>query len=370
MEGFFLAEYPDILKRLDDIDPVWYAKSRNYSNGAVTRLSPWISRGMISTKIVYHLMLAKGFRLDDMESLVKELCWRDYFQRVWQHKNIDQDLKQIQEPVAHHMLPNAILDAKTGIEALDKAIKELYKTGYLHNHYRMYISSVTCNIGQSHWKTPAHWMYYHLLDGDWASNACSWQWVAGSNSSKKYYANQENINRYTGSTQTDTVLDRTYEELPLLPIPSSLSDVSPFELNTNLPKTALPQIDNDLPNFVYNYYNMDPEWHAGEKGNRILLLEPTVFGRYPISENCIRFLMTLCRNIPDIQIMTGSFEELKKMAGHSPIIFKEHPLNRHYSGKEESRDWICEEVTGYFPSFFAYWKVVEKHLRKYESEIG
>ena len=35
-------------------------------------------------------------------------------------------------------------------------------------------------------------MYYHLLDGDWASNALSWQWVAGSNASKKYYANQAN----------------------------------------------------------------------------------------------------------------------------------------------------------------------------------
>ena len=113
---------------------------------------------------------------------------------------------------------------------------------------------------------------------------------------------------------------------------------------------------------------MDPEWHKGEPGNRILLLEPSIFGRYPVSENCIEFLTALCRNIPGIQIMTGSFEELKNMAGPSPFYYKEHPLNHHYSGIEESRDWICDEVSGYYPSFFAYWKVVEKHLRKHESE--
>jgi len=31
----------------------------------------------------------------------------------------------------------------------------------------------------------------HLLDGDAASNVCSWQWVAGTFSSKKYFCNQE-----------------------------------------------------------------------------------------------------------------------------------------------------------------------------------
>ena len=50
-------------------------------------------------------------------------------------------------------------------------------------------------------------MYYHLLDGDWASNALSWQWVAGSNANKKYYANQDNINKYFNSSQKQTFLD-------------------------------------------------------------------------------------------------------------------------------------------------------------------
>jgi deoxyribodipyrimidine photo-lyase len=60
----------------------------------------------------------------------------------------------------------------------------------------MYIASLACNVAQSQWRIPAKWMYYHLLDADWASNALSWQWVAGTNSNKKYFANQNNINKY------------------------------------------------------------------------------------------------------------------------------------------------------------------------------
>jgi deoxyribodipyrimidine photo-lyase len=44
------------------------------------------------------------------------------------------------------------------------------------------------------------------------------------------------------------------------------------------------------------------------------------------------------------------------------MYFKEHPLNQGYSGIEEPRDWISTEITGYFPSFFAYWKSLNKEL--------
>ena len=38
------------------------------------------------------------------------------------------------------------------------------------------------------------------------SNALSWQWVAGTNSHKKYLANQENINKYCKSNDKNTFL--------------------------------------------------------------------------------------------------------------------------------------------------------------------
>jgi deoxyribodipyrimidine photo-lyase len=120
----------------------------------------------------------------------------------------------------------------------------------------MYTAALFCNIGRAHWRQPARWMYYHLLDGDWASNACSWQWVAGANSSKTYLANQENINRYTGSKQMGTYLDCSYEALADLNPPEVLSSVSAFEGKTSLPSTSPLVLLPHLPVFVYNYYHL------------------------------------------------------------------------------------------------------------------
>jgi deoxyribodipyrimidine photo-lyase len=117
-----------------------------------------------------------------------------------------------------------------------------------------------------------------------------------------------------------------------------------------------------LPIFIYNYYNLDPLWRLEEKGNRILLLEPAFFDTYPISEKCIAFILRLAKNIPGMQVFIGSCASLCKKHQLNRIYYKEHPLHTGYSGIEDSRDWIAEEVNGYYPSFFAYWKKVEQQL--------
>ena len=99
METLFITNYPSILDKIEQIDPLKYGKTRNYVNGDVTYLSPYISRGVISTKQVLEKVLAKGYKISQIESFVKELCWRDYFQRVGQAKNLNQDIKKQQHPV-------------------------------------------------------------------------------------------------------------------------------------------------------------------------------------------------------------------------------------------------------------------------------
>lgn len=362
MNNRFVTDYSSILAGINRIDPIAYGNTRNYHDGSVTYLSPYISRGVISTKQVFENLLARGFEIQQMESLIKELCWRDYFQRIGQVRNLDEDIKFPQNPVLHHEIPSAIVNAKTGINEIDKAIQGLYDSGYMHNHCRMYTASLVCNIARSYWFTPSKWMYYHLLDGDFASNACSWQWVSGTNSSKKYLANQENINRFTGSNQTGTYLDTSYEELEILYPPNSLLATQTFSLQTPLPTIEELQINNLVPTFVYNYYNLDPCWHKDEIGNRILLLDPAFFSAYPVGQKCIDFIIDLSKNIPTIQLYIGSFKTLQSQYNVTNIYFKEHPLNTDYVGIEEPRDWITEEVSGYFPSFFSYWKKVEKQL--------
>jgi deoxyribodipyrimidine photo-lyase len=354
----FPTDYQSILQKFDQIDPIKYGKTRNYIDGAVTYLSPYISRGVISTNQVLNYILEKGYRLENMESFVKELCWRDYFQRVAQHKNVDLDIKNPQSAVSSKNFPKSVLTAQTGILAIDQSITKLYASGYMHNHERMYLASIICNIAQYYWNLPSKWMYYHLLDGDFASNSCSWQWVAGANSSKKYYANQENINTYTKINQINTFLDCDYESLVNIPIPSVLTENDILDLQTELPESNIKNIEPNWPTYIYNYYNLDPLWGADINANRILLLEPDFFSKFPVSGKCIQFVLDLSKNIKNIQIFTGSFKELESTFQPKKVVYKEHPLNKHYKGIEVSRDWICESVTEYFPSFFSYWKKI------------
>ena len=57
----------------------------------------------------------------------------------------------------------------------------------MHNHIRMYVSSLICNFSNTHFLNPSKWLYYHLLDGDVASNCLNWQWVSGASRNKKYF---------------------------------------------------------------------------------------------------------------------------------------------------------------------------------------
>ena len=114
---------------------------------------------------------------------------------------------------------------------------------------------------------------------------------------------------------------------------------------------------------VYNYYNLDPLWHEGEDVQRVLLIEPVVFERYPISQKCMDFAVRLSANIKDIKIFVGSFNELQVQLKDAEIVFKEHPLNTNYQGIQEDREWMSS-VEGYFPGFFKFWNKAKKQLVK------
>lgn len=358
----FETAYAEILARVRRVDPVAYGQSRNYINGAVTGLSPYISRGVISTRQVLESVLAAGHEPPKIEKFIQELAWRDYWQQLWiTHKaGIDEDLKSPQPLAAKKGIPASILHHQTGIEAIDKGIASFYETGYMHNHVRMYVASLACNMGRCHWKVPAQWMYYHLLDADWASNALSWQWVCGANSHKLYYANQDNINKYCHTDQRGTFLDIDYDQFTASGIPDVLNTVVQPDLIASLSPAGIPDIDPKLPTLIYNFYNLDPDWRSDMTANRILLLEPSVFTKYPVSPRSIDFCIALAKdNIPGIQVWVAEFPELRHLAP-GEIYYKEHPLNA-YAGHEDARTWMTE-VKGAFPSFFAFWKQCKKEL--------
>ncbi|MEJ6505351.1 MAG: FAD-binding domain-containing protein [Crocinitomicaceae bacterium] len=361
----FPTDWKSIYDRIQAIDPIKYASTRNFENGALTLLGPYISRGVISTKSIFEHVNSLDLEWKSTEKLVQELAWRDYWQQIWLEKQsqIESDLNFEQKEVLHSGVPAAIVEANTGIEAIDAAIDNFYKTGYLHNHMRMYIAAICCNIGKYHWSAAAKWMYANLLDGDLASNHLSWQWVAGTFSNRKYVANQENINKYFNTAQGNTFLDVPYEAFNNLEVPAELMQSHNGITEVNYPESVSLQALEEKKTLVYNYYNLDPLWYKGADVQRVLLIEPAVFERYPISQKCMDFAVALSTNIADIKIFVGSFTSLQTQLKGSEIVFKEHPLNTHYRGVQDDRDWMTS-VNGYFPGFFKFWNKVKKELVK------
>ena len=365
----FPTDIASIWNRIDTIDPIAYGQTRNYIQGDVTYLSPYISRGVISPRQVAAAVLSKGYTTQQIQRFLQELAWREYFQRVWQQLGDDifDDIRVNRTPLHSSQLPAAIANACTGIEAIDQGIETLYRTGYMHNHLRMYTASLVCNIAKDYWKLPSQWMYFHLLDGDLASNTCSWQWVAGSFSSKKYYCNQENINKYCNTDQQGTLLDHDYSVLPSMDCPDLLKESSRPSLQTVLPTTALPTIDPSLPLHIFHNYHLDPLWRADEPANRVLLLEPSHFKQHPVSEKVIDFIIALAANIEGLQIFCGEFSDIP-FAYQVPAVYtREHPAYDHIPGIKDPRDWMFPEVKRFYPSFFGFWKKATPYLKDLSS---
>lgn len=68
----------------------------------------------------------------------------------------------------------------TGYPIVDAGMRELWRTGFMHNRVRMIVASFLVKHLLIDWRIGEDWFWDTLLDADLANNAASWQWVAGS----------------------------------------------------------------------------------------------------------------------------------------------------------------------------------------------
>lgn len=188
---------------LAGIAPVRYSGTRNFLDGAVTRLSPYIRHGVITLEAVRRQALSLVTQSRQAAKLVSELAWRDYWRRlyalwgdgVWQDRE-HYKTGHVASAYASD-LPADIPQASTGLACMDGFVRELHETGYLHNHARMWVAAYVVHWRRVRWQAGARWFLTHLIDGDPASNNLSWQWVASTFAHKPYFFNRENLEKYT-----------------------------------------------------------------------------------------------------------------------------------------------------------------------------
>jgi deoxyribodipyrimidine photo-lyase len=185
------------------IVPASYAASRNFLDGAVTRLSAYLRHGVLSLAEVRDAALSAVPDPQQAVKLINELGWRDYFQRVYAAVGDgvwhDREPATTGEPPEAYAaeLPDDVAAGRTGLVCIDTFSQQLRATGYLHNHARMWLAAYLVHWRKVAWQAGARWFLQHLLDGDPASNNLSWQWVAGTFSHKPYIFNRANLERFS-----------------------------------------------------------------------------------------------------------------------------------------------------------------------------
>ena len=353
---------PELESYIRSIDAAAYAKERNHV-GHSTRLSEYITRGVIDLPSIRELILERNSASASYK-LINELAWREYWQSVWRVKGnkMFETIRPGDREVRNE-LPLAVLEARTGITELDKGIRELYETGYIHNHMRMWLAGLVCSVARCDWRVGADWMMSHLIDGDYASNHLSWQWCAGTYTGKPYLPQQDNINTYTSTRQTGTFLDAGYDQISDMAIPEVLQETgarTPHAVTLPEATISVTDLSGAKSLSLYSPWTLDSTWHSNDQGTRVLLLETEALNQGGFNQNVIDSIGHFASEIPELKIAHVSTDEIRSLQSDS-IRRKDYPGIAHWPGEVDAPELLYSGVPQqFYPSFSAFWKQAQK----------
>lgn len=166
-----------------------YASRRDRpDDDATSRLSPHLRFGEISLFQIWH---AAKFAADgnarvarDVEKFLSELGWREFSYHLL-HGFPDLARKSLQERFAafpwvkDKKALRAWQQGHTGYPIVDAGMRQLWRTGWMHNRVRMVVASFLVKHLLVNWTEGERWFWDTLVDADPANNPASWQWVAG-----------------------------------------------------------------------------------------------------------------------------------------------------------------------------------------------
>jgi deoxyribodipyrimidine photo-lyase len=145
-------------------------------------LSPHLRFGEISPRQIWHAARDAGVTGD--ATFLKEILWREFaYHLLWHRPELPE--APLQEGFANFpwqpddKLLRAWQRGQTGYPIVDAGMRQLWRSGWMHNRVRMITASFLVKHLLQPWQAGEAWFWDTLVDGDLASNAASWQWVAG-----------------------------------------------------------------------------------------------------------------------------------------------------------------------------------------------
>jgi deoxyribodipyrimidine photo-lyase len=167
-----------------------YAHARDRPDVAGTsRMSPYLHFGEISPRQIWHAVrrfaLARGQHTTWRDStFLTEVGWREFAHHLLFHFP-QTPLQPLRAGFAHFPWkfdPPALAawqQGATGYPLVDAGMRQLWRTGWMHNRVRMIVASFLVKDLLLPWTDGARWFWDTLVDADLASNTLGWQWVAG-----------------------------------------------------------------------------------------------------------------------------------------------------------------------------------------------
>jgi deoxyribodipyrimidine photo-lyase len=148
-----------------------------------TALSVYLKYGCVHPRT----LLADLGQDEGALKLAGELAWRDFYADVLWHRPeaAREDLSPSLAGLEHDEGPEADgrfaawAAGRTGYPIVDAGMRQLLSEAWMHNRVRMVVGSFLTKDLHLPWQRGARHFMAHLRDGDLASNAQGWQWVAG-----------------------------------------------------------------------------------------------------------------------------------------------------------------------------------------------
>lgn len=152
----------------------------------VSKLSPYLHFGEITPRMVWRMVLSEtNPQMRELRgAFLRQLGWREFAHHLLFHfpHTSEQPLRKEFSVFPWHNNKEALKawqKGLTGYPIVDAGMRQLWKTGWMHNRVRMIVGSFLVKDLLLHWLNGARWFWDTLVDADLANNTLGWQWVGG-----------------------------------------------------------------------------------------------------------------------------------------------------------------------------------------------
>lgn len=227
-----------------------------------SQLSPYLRFGMLSPQLAFQKAADildttedKG-GIQGVETWVSELIWREFYLSILYHfpevmeHSFRENLRHI-EWVNNEWEFEKWCRGETGFPVVDAGMRQMVKTGWMHNRARMISASFLVKDLLVDWRWGELFFMQHLVDGDSAANNGGWQWTAGTGTDAAPYFRI--FNPVTQGEKFDPLGNYVRRWVPELQQVPEAYIHKPWEMPQELQKQAGCRIGIDYPEPIIDH---------------------------------------------------------------------------------------------------------------------